>query len=203
VSERTVSTDALETLGMIHTRLEKRDAIHLAVIPVEAGENLPVGAHLKYVNGKAFRAVRGAVGAIGIVDPFLAAEVKKGERFWLVIYPRMIASLRHVWSHPALPNEVGDVSPSTIDAVKELERRDAIAVSEAWLRAFAEEKYVDYFEMLEAARDGDTVEGPTGYEDYGGRETDEEFWAHVEVVLGSTVDAKKRDNFYVSYPCCA
>lgn len=32
--KRTVATDALETLGMIHLKPEARDAIHLAVDPV-------------------------------------------------------------------------------------------------------------------------------------------------------------------------
>lgn len=34
--KRTVTTDALETLGKIHEREEKRDAIHLAVEPIES-----------------------------------------------------------------------------------------------------------------------------------------------------------------------
>lgn len=101
--KRSVSTDALETLGMIHEREEKRDAIHLAVMPVEAGERLNPGEHIGIVNGKAFV---GHPTCIGVVDPFLTAAVGRGERFWLVIYPRKIQSLRHVWSHPGLPDEL-------------------------------------------------------------------------------------------------
>jgi hypothetical protein len=44
---RAVSTDALETLGKIHEREEKRDAIHLAVEPVIAGEVLQPGQHMR------------------------------------------------------------------------------------------------------------------------------------------------------------
>lgn len=99
--KRSVSTDALDTLGMVHFREEKRDAIHLAVMPVEAGETLMPGQHIGVVNGKAFMEHQ----PIGIVDPFLLRPVEAGERFWLVIYPRKIQSLRHVWSHPALPDE--------------------------------------------------------------------------------------------------
>ncbi len=102
--KRTPHTDALETLGTIHDRDEFRDAIHLAVEQVTAGEDLRVGEQITYVNGKAF-AVRKGEEAIGIVDPFLTRKVKEGQRFWLVVKPRLITSLRHVWSHPAFPDE--------------------------------------------------------------------------------------------------
>lgn len=102
--KRSVSTDALETLGMIHQREEKRDAIHLAVLPVEAGEDLVPGQDIGVRNGLALALGPGA--CIGIVDPFLDEGPLKGERFWLVIYPRKIQSLRHVWSHPELPDEL-------------------------------------------------------------------------------------------------
>ena len=96
--KRKVSTDALETLGNIIGPNEKRDAIHLAVEPVIAQEILYPGQNV------------GADGTtnnpVGIVDPFLkVSKVYPGQRFWLVIYPRQINSLRHVWSHPAFPDE--------------------------------------------------------------------------------------------------
>jgi len=103
--KRSPHTDALETLGMIHFKPEARDAIHLAVEPVEAGENLGVGFDVGIgADGKAYRAVPG-IKPLGIVDPFLPQPVGKGERFWLVVYPRMITSLRHVWEHPAFAPE--------------------------------------------------------------------------------------------------
>lgn len=101
--KRAVHTDALETLGMIHFKPEARDAIHLAVEPVVAGEELQPGQKIKLLNGEAVWAKRGD--ALGIVDPFLPRAVQQGERFWLVILPRMITSLRHVWEHPAFPKE--------------------------------------------------------------------------------------------------
>lgn len=105
MSDRSVSTDALETLGMIHYRPEGRDAIHLAVEPVEAGAPLNPGQHIKIDNGQAVPGQPHG-DAIGIVDPFLPRQVQEGERFWLVIYPRMVTSLRHVWEHPDLPRGV-------------------------------------------------------------------------------------------------
>ena len=99
--KRTVSTDALDTLGSIHTKTEHRDAIHLAVEQVTAGEPLSPGDHLIVNNGYAFKTTPGD--GLGIVDPFLKTEVNTGDQFWFVMYPRQVHSLRHVWTHPAFP----------------------------------------------------------------------------------------------------
>lgn len=96
--KRSVHTDALETLGTIIGDNEHRDAIHLAVEPVEAGEWLVPDQADILVNGKAFNRTGKHV---GIADPFLKEPIAPGQKFWLVVYPRMITSLRHVWTHPA------------------------------------------------------------------------------------------------------
>ena len=111
--KRSPSTDALETLGMIHFKPEHRDAIHLAVEPVEAGENLNIGEMIGIVEGRAFptgskvrKLPNGEYVIVpyhGIVDPFLPKGPKEGERFWFVMAPRMVTSLRHVWEHPDFP----------------------------------------------------------------------------------------------------
>lgn len=75
----------------------RRDAIHFAVAPVEADADLRPGDHVGVRDGRASR--DGA--AVGIVDPFLKGEIKKGQRFWLFLYPNTVTSLRHVWTHPA------------------------------------------------------------------------------------------------------
>ena len=102
--KRSVSTDALDTLGTIHTKLEKRDAIHLAVEAVEATSILYPGDHIAVQDGKAIKTAPGE--GLGIVDPFLTMALKPGDRFWFVMYPRQVHSLRHVWAHPAFPDEV-------------------------------------------------------------------------------------------------
>lgn len=53
MSDRTPSTDALETLGMIHFKPEHRDAIHLAVEPVKAFCLLKPGERIGIVDGVA------------------------------------------------------------------------------------------------------------------------------------------------------
>ncbi len=111
--KRTVSTDALETLGMIHFKPEGRDAIHLAVEPVIATAGLSVGCKIGIVGGYAYptgmpmsETLDGGEGVVpyhGIVDPFLPRGPVPGESFWFVMAPRMVASLRHVWEHPDFP----------------------------------------------------------------------------------------------------
>lgn len=110
--KRSTHTDALETLGMIHFKPEARDAIHLAVEPIEAGERLRPNDDVGIFNGKAYQAgereIDGKIAYVeplGKVDPFLPNNkfIQAGQSFWLVVYPRMITSLRHVWSHPAFP----------------------------------------------------------------------------------------------------
>ena len=105
--KRSPVTDALETLGMIHFKPEARDAIHLAVEPVEpvkAVQDLQPGQRIGIINGEALPAgTKLASGTTvpyhGIVDPFLPEGPKTGQFFWFVMAPRMVHSLRHVWEH--------------------------------------------------------------------------------------------------------
>lgn len=173
--KRAVHTDALDTLGFLISEKEQRDAIHLAVEPVIAGEDLAPGEHIRIENGVA---VSGG-DTIGIVDPFITDIVAKGSRFWLVIYPRMITSLRHVWTHPAfdapvqvVPDEVPvAVEPSLIKP-KRVRNRKKVAVelprpdpdeveaelerirdlAKAWLVEYADAVDADYTEMIDIAR---------------------------------------------------
>jgi hypothetical protein len=105
--KRSPSTDALETLGMIHFKEEKRDAIHLAVEPVTAICTLYPGQKIGIENGFAFPCDMPETFPNtryhGIVDPFLPRPAQKGEKFWFVMAPRMVQSLRHVWEHPDFP----------------------------------------------------------------------------------------------------
>jgi hypothetical protein len=90
-------------LGNLVKKGEYRDAVHIAITPVVACQDLEPGDHvgLRPDNGEACRMEPKEKRTIGIVDPFLTARVKKGERFWLCLYPNSITSLRHVWTHPA------------------------------------------------------------------------------------------------------
>ncbi len=102
-TKHTTHTDALDTLGTIIDETAQRDAIHLAVEPCVAGVTLHAGMHVGRGDEGTYTYV--AANMLGIVDPFLKKAVMPGERFWLVVYPRQITSLRHVWEHPAFPAE--------------------------------------------------------------------------------------------------
>lgn len=125
MSERKVSTDALETLGMIIDDTQKRDAIRLAVAPVRSVQRLMPGDHITITDGRASKA-RVNEGH-GIVDPFLEGPVRPGEVFWFVMYPRKVTSLRHVWSHPDFPDEADVAAPE----------QSTRSESETWMRAWA------------------------------------------------------------------
>lgn len=190
---RKVTTDALETLGTIIGTAEARDAIHLAVEPVEAGERLNAGEHIYLRDGKAY-GTTGATGQklLGIVDPFLADPVKKGQRFWLIVYPRQITSLRHVWAHPDFP-DAGMAAPSKYSA------------SEQWIRDFADRVSLHYDVLMEGAAEwvvskGDDGEGWGEYLCFGGllegESVPNEFWNHYDAVTGKTTPETHRGSFF-------
>lgn len=188
--KRSVSTDALETLGMIHEREEKRDAIHLAVIPARAACELEPGSHVAVRDGLAIPAAPGR--GVGIVDPFLREAACEGERFWLVLYPRTIQSLRHVWSHPAFPDEpaAGEAPPASLDAAK--------AQAVGYLAEIAARHYVSLDELLAGAEDhlagGDGLCFGTDI-DYGLIDM-QRVWRSYEIVTGKSGPADKDEWFF-------
>ena len=174
-SDRSVSTDALASLGMLAPEGAGRDAIHLAVEPIIATVRVYPGQHV---------AADGTpVGTkVGIVDPYLTSAVEPGQRFWLFVYPRQITSLRHVWSHPAFPEE--SLAAAGSDNIK--------AASEKWMRAWAVEHMGrDYYgddDTSEDAAFARAIEagennhvGP--YEDARDH-IDSEWWDHWEAITG-------------------
>ena len=188
--KRSVSTDALETLGTIIDEKAGRDAIHLAVEPAIAAQKLYPGQDVGFVEG----GVGPCANPLGIVDPFLKAPVQQGERFWLVVYPRQITSLRHVWTHPAFPEAAAP--RSTEDKAK----------SEMWLRNFCSTSDgPDYDTLIAVATLGESgesdyykcyIEGD--YLHVGGQyahgDIPPELWDHVEIVTGQKMG--KRPSFF-------
>lgn len=186
---RQVSTDALETLGTIITDKEKRDAIHIAVLPAVAGEDLLPGTDVGILDGVAIADER-TVKLTGIVDPFLkVARVSKGQRFWMLLYPRMVTSLRHVWSHPAFAEE-GDGGPG-------LSPRNAMSVG--FIDQLAASGGRTAAELIQAAHDyldnGDYFNGAEGGE-WEGVSVPGDFWPHFENVTGRKVPDGARGNFF-------
>jgi hypothetical protein len=189
--KRSVSTDALETLGTIIGPGQGRDAIHLAVEPAVAAQRLSPGEDVGFVDG----GVGKCENPVGIVDPFIKGYVKKGEHFWLVVYPRQITSLRHVWTHPAFPDS--ELPPIT-EADRENARRVAERLtgkSEKWLREFCANADCPGYEAVMAAAmncEGDEYLHFGGQDAHG--EIPSEFWDHFEVVTGKKI--KNRPTFF-------
>jgi hypothetical protein len=103
--KRSVATDALEVLGTVITdKKVGRDAVHLACFPAKTFDSLTgPGAHVGLLEDG--RVSVYAAKPIGIIDPFLPDLVKAGQEVLVLVYPRTIESLRHVWSHPDVPEE--------------------------------------------------------------------------------------------------
>jgi hypothetical protein len=196
--KRQVSTDALQTLGSIIGEAETRDAIHLAVEPVVAGELLVPGQHVGRKKDGTFGS-SGATKALGIVDPFIRDNVVKGQRFWLIIYPRQITSLHHVWEHPDFPDPV----KLRVEKVRERLTK----THENWITEFANNIETDeYGNRLSFER---VMEAAGEYLDNGsdacmGADLDYDFlekniatfWEHYSVLTGRNVPEDKRESFF-------
>lgn len=187
--KRSVTTDALATLGTIITE-GSRDAIHLAVEPVIAGETLYPGQDIGLKDGKAY-GLPAQVKAVGIVDPFIKGKVIEGSMFWLIVYPRQITSLRHVWAHPDF-----DKQEIKVDVESEFHK------AQAWIQEFGERTGETYNELMRVA-DSVVKSGGNSWDHeyiHGGEEKEGtfeyEFWDHYAIVRGVVVPEDKRDSFF-------
>lgn len=194
-TKHTPHTDALDTLGSIISDKEARDAIHLAVENVVAYNILQPGAHVGFrLNGEASEAVEKKV---GIVDPFLTEPVQTGQHFWLIVYPRQISSLRHVWEHPDFPPSQDMRGVQAVPSDKE--------ISEEWLRNFCNKEHLNYSLVLAAATQHMAGYGSgeewlivTGSDAHG--EIPAEFWDHIEHITGDECRPEDRA-IYFSCSC--
>jgi hypothetical protein len=169
-------SDPQTKIGQLIDGDQLRDAVHIAVAPVEAVHFMEAGTH---VGLDEFGCASALEKPIGIVDPFLESPIKKGERFWLFLYPNTITSLKHVWTHPAFEDQ-----PSL---------GSAKSASEDWMRAWAlEHMSEDYYGDGEKLRPEVAYEnaieaghshsvGP--YEDARDH-IDSEWWSHWETITG-------------------
>ncbi len=93
-------------LSLPPTERDHRDAVHVAVLPAVAGENLTPGdpVSLCTVNGKFHAYAKGV--PCGVVSPFLrlkgVTNIRQGRPCWVLMEQGTIEHLRHTWTHPAL-----------------------------------------------------------------------------------------------------
>jgi hypothetical protein len=153
-------TDNLK-LGQIITTPQQPDAIHIAVAPVVAAVRLQPGQHIGFVSVDTVGPTREN---IGIVDPYLTQAVKPGERFWMFLYPYTITSLRHEWSHPAMPtppicqyfaDEVGLSFDAVMDgAIDHLDNGGYLTDGGRWEGQGVPDRFWDAFEHITGRRVG-------------------------------------------------
>lgn len=171
-------------LGKLALRHHGRDAIHLAVIQVQANETLKPGEHVGLVNGKAQKTNKN----IGIVDPFIEYYVSEGQRFWLCLYPNTTTGMSHHWTHPSFD------SPPVKPTKEE---------SKEWIMDFIKKgEAPNCFDTLIAAATGGEVKRKKDYDLYyscaygideeylhfygtdASGDIPTEFWEHVENYTG-------------------
>lgn len=96
-------------LGTLPEGKQRRDAIHIAVAPVLAGQVLKPGQPIRLQRDRNRTAIA-KDDPIGIVDPFLKEDVQPGQQFWMVLFPDTVQGLRHDWQHPSMDLEGFDDS---------------------------------------------------------------------------------------------
>lgn len=187
---RTAHTDAVATLGTILDNTAKRDAIHLATEPVIADQKLYPGQDVG-IDSQG-RGSTMNVKLVGIVDPFLKAPVMPGERFWLIVYPRQISTLRHIWSHPDFPEPTS--APVTAPVITQEPVASAVlATAIRYITGIAEDVDDTYSSVMRTASEN---EGADELFTESNRYIwpDDIFWEHYSTITGKDVELSSYDD---------
>lgn len=135
-----------QLLGKLFNEKRYRDAVHVAILPVEAGEDIYPGQTVMVdAEQRAFPRNRGS--AVGIVDPFLEGRIFKGQKCYVCLWPGSITSLRHQWVHPVLDQDL------TQEEVAALEKIPSRAEAVEYITTLGKQINKTYNEMLDV---GDT-----------------------------------------------
>jgi hypothetical protein len=193
MDKRPIATDALEVLGtLIKDKEVGRDAIHLACLPATCTETLSPGSHVGLRGGVASRDL---LPHVGIVDPFLMDRVWPGDRFLVVVYPRTIESLRHVWTHPDIPDDGALVylpaTPLTSDAKDRLRR-----IAEELIGAGG-----DSYSLLVEGMDDGYIQDGRRFEGWENVRVPHEAWGLFEKIHGRPAKQSPDDEIYFGCSC--
>lgn len=86
---------------------QRRDAIHVAVIPVTLRTAMAPGTHVGVeLRDDEYCASQDTKPHIGVIDPFRQENMDANTRAWLFLYPGTARSLHHVWEHPTLDDKL-------------------------------------------------------------------------------------------------
>jgi len=190
--------DTQQRLGKLIDAPAVRDAVHVAVLPIEAATNLSPGDRVFIELGKAVLALSGD-NSVGIVDPFLPerTQIRPGQEFWLFLFPNTVTGMTHRWSHRFIDKalEGGETEAEKRSAVECCQSAER---SMGWLIGFLKEHVGDPELSIERvarqlAENPDDLALP--FECYG--EDLSDFWDHLERATGATVpESFRREGFY-------
>lgn len=195
------------------TKNDTRDAIHIAIIPLIAGEDFWHKDPVRLGSDKT-KGYCGAYGScIGIVNPWRKGPVKKGELFWCVLNPDTVTGMKHYWQHPDFPNEVTIESLTEEISVESIIEKPMNEQSEEehliWLKTFADEWNFDLNELIFNAKSTDqendwrcVVAQGHDLHSIGDLGNDYHlFWDHLEGYLNKKFDKEHRDGMNWSCSC--
>ena len=157
--------DAKDTIGSIIEGDAHRDAIHVAVAPCVAGEDLEPGTRVGFSEDGTVNEWKN--NSVGIVDPFLRKTVKKGQKFWLFLYPGTALNLRHEWDNPHFRQP--ESNPSMI-----------------WLGEYATAHHMTLQDLLAGVKRyiESNCDDATLDDDFKDYEVPDIFWHHYQAVTG-------------------
>jgi len=180
----------------------KRDAVHVAVVPVVAAHNLLPGSHVGLTQGSNDKVSLISEPSIGIIDPYLTQNVLRGQWCWLFLYPNTVTGMRHHWSHPAFDD---DSEPqATLDSENIVDKTQVILQSEKYLREFSLDAHLDYESVIDIVTDciknnNTYVEHNSEYARDAYYNCDQaEFWKHVQNVTGLKIPDRE---YLISFSC--
>ena len=170
-------------LGELLKGEEERDAIHIAILPATAGDYIAPGERI-YVKPDGWATRTGERNAIA--DPFLSHQIYPGQKFYALLFPYTIESLRHEWVHKDFPKPENTAPISSSNP--------AIQGSINWMTDLANE-YASYqydnrhdlspYEWLMKEADS-IVNGDESYivfnVDCHGDIDPQEFWRHYQTI---------------------
>ncbi len=175
-------------VGVLIDDTAQRDAIHIAVAPLKAGQVLQPGQRIGLINGDGVRE-SAAVPAIGIVDPFLREPVLIGQTFWLFLFPGTITSLRHAWTHPAFVQQMREQDSTAV--LSSIAAKIGCSERDLLIR-------LDLYAKGSSADDDSIHEGLNSLQD---EMLINLMWSAYEAVRGKTVEPEIKSSTYFSCAC--
>lgn len=185
------------TVGKLITKSnQQRDAIHVAIAPVIAMDEIFPGSRIGFSsldnNEGRFVIMCPEKSSVGIADPFLKRKILKGEEFWMFLYPSSIKSIRHDWSHPRFPDSINNDETSKM--LNEINKQN-----DAWsvINEFASAADMTSSDLIEHAtnfiKTGEYVIDGGKYE---GCWLDDRFWDAYDIITGKTTSSSDRGGVF-------